>query len=89
MEGVPRLPLPSMLGVPTSGYALSPTYSDDELDYLFALTEDQVLKGTYSQYLSPKLMWDAILRHRDRIKKERPGIYAKIQKNRELTLKRE
>ena len=71
------------------GYALSPTYSDDELDYLFALTEDQVLKGTYSQYLSPKLMWDAILRHRDRIKKERPVIYAKIQKNRELTLKRE
>jgi flavin-dependent dehydrogenase len=71
------------------GYALSPTYSDDELDYLFALTEDQVLKGTYSQYLSPKLMWDSILRHRDRIQKERPEIYAKIQKNRELSFKRE
>jgi len=71
------------------GYALSPTYSDDELDYLFSLTEDKVLKGTYSQYLSPKLMWDAILRHQDRIQKERPEIYAKIQKNRELSFKRE
>ncbi len=68
------------------GYALSPTYSDEELDYLFALTEGQVLKGTYSQYLSPKLMWDAILQHQDRIRQERPEIYDKIQKNNELTL---
>ena len=68
------------------GYALSPTYSDAELDYLFALTEDQVLEGTYSQYKSPKLMWDSILRHKQRIKKDRPEIYAKIKKNRELIL---
>lgn len=68
------------------GYALSPTYSDDELDYLFALTEDQVLEGTYSQYLSPKLMWDSILRHAEKISRERPKIYEKIKKNRELTL---
>jgi flavin-dependent dehydrogenase len=68
------------------GYALTPTYTDDELDYLFALTEDQVLEGTYSQYLSPKLMWASILRHEEKISRERPEIYEKIKKNRELTL---
>lgn len=68
------------------GYALSPTYTDDELDYLFALTEDQVLEGTYSQYRSPKLMWDSILRHEEKISRERPEIYEKIKRNRELTL---
>jgi len=45
-----------------------------------------VLKGTSSHYLSPKLMWDSMLRHRDRNQKERPEMYARIQKNRELTL---
>lgn len=68
------------------GYALSPTYSDDELDYLFALTEDQVLEGTYSQYKSPRLMWDSMLRHKEKISKERPLIYEKIKKNQEMTL---
>ena len=48
--------------------------------------EDQVLEGTYSQYLSPKLMWDSILRHEEKIINERPEIFEKIKKNRELTL---
>lgn len=67
------------------GYALVPTYNDDELDYLFALTEDETLQGTYSQYKSPKLMWGSILRHRQRIAKERPEIFAKIERNNSLT----
>lgn len=68
------------------GYALVPIYSDDELDYLFALTEDEVLEGTYSQYKTPKLMWGSILRHKDRIAKERPEIYAKIKNLDKMTL---
>lgn len=67
------------------GFALVPTYTDNELDYLFALIEDEVLEGTYNQYKSPRLMWDAILKHRDRIAQERPDLYAKIQ-SKKLTL---
>jgi flavin-dependent dehydrogenase len=68
------------------GYALVPTYTDAELDYLFALTEDQLLEASGSQYKIPKLMWDSILRHMEKIAKEKPETYAKIKKNQELTL---
>ncbi len=68
------------------GFALVPTYLDDELDYLFALIEDETLQGTFSQYVTPKLMWGAILRHRDRIIKERPEIHEKIKNNGRLSL---
>lgn len=36
--------------------------------------------GTYSQYKTPKFMWDGFLSHIDRIKAECPEIYAKIEK---------
>ena len=68
------------------GYALVPTYRDDELDYLFALTEDEVLEGTISQYKTPRLLWDSILRHKEKIALERPELYAKIKRNHEMTL---
>jgi len=68
------------------GFALVPRYSDDELDYLFALVENETLEGTFNQYKSPKLMWGAILRHRDRIKVERPSLYKKIENNSQLNL---
>ncbi len=68
------------------GYALVPTYTDNELDYLFALIENQTLQGTYSQYLTPKLIWDAILSHSDQLKQEAPALYQKIQNLNQLTL---
>ncbi len=68
------------------GYALVPVYSDDELDYLFSLTEDQVLEGTSSQYKTPKLMWASFLRHKDKIAGERPALYEKINKISEMSL---
>lgn len=70
----------------SQGYALVPTYSDDEIDYLFALVEGETLEGTYSQYKTPKLMWDAILSHREQIKRERPLIYEKIENMNTMTL---
>ena len=70
----------------SQGYALVPTYTDDELDYLFALIENEVLDGTYSQYRTPKLIWDAILKHKDKIKNEQPIIYQKIKKLNSMTL---
>jgi len=62
------------------GYALVPYYSDDELDYLFALIEDEVLEGTNSQYKTPKLYWPAILRHKEQIAQEKPELYEKVEK---------
>lgn len=70
----------------SQGYALVPTYTDDELDYLFALIEEKILEGTYSQYKTPKLIWDAILLHKDKIQNERPAIYEKIKKLNTMTL---
>ena len=63
------------------GFALVPKYTDEELDYLFALIEHEVLEGTYNQYKTPRLMWGAILKHRERIACERPDLYAKITGN--------
>jgi digeranylgeranylglycerophospholipid reductase len=68
------------------GYALTPTYSDDELDYLFGLVEQEILPGSYSQYNTPKYMWDAILSHREQIGADRPDILHKIDSSMQRTL---
>jgi flavin-dependent dehydrogenase len=70
----------------SQGYALIPTYEDDEVDYLFSLCEGITLPGTWSQYNSPKYMWDTILRDPERIMKERPALYEKIKRVRATTL---
>ncbi len=70
----------------SQGYALVPTYTDDELDYLFSLAAHETLEGTYSQYKTPKLIWDAILSHADQIQNEKPHIFDKINKMNQLTL---
>ncbi|ACL75417.1 NAD(P)/FAD-dependent oxidoreductase [Ruminiclostridium cellulolyticum] len=70
----------------SQGYALVPTYTDDELDYLFSLVEGKTLEGTYSQYKTPKLIWDSILQSKDKIQNERPGIFNKILNMNQLTL---
>ena len=64
----------------SQGYALAFVYTDDELDYLFSLCEGHELHGTYSQYLTPKLIWDCIRLSSAKIKEERPEIYAKMVK---------
>ena len=68
------------------GYALVPAYSDDELDYLFGLVEVEILPGSYSQYHTPKYMWDAILAHREQLFSERPELLLKIESSRQRTL---
>lgn len=70
----------------SQGYALVPTYSDDELDYLFSLIEEKTLEGTYSQYKTPSLIWDSILMNKAQIQKDRPLIYEKIGKMNTMTL---
>ncbi len=60
------------------GFALVPKYTDEELDYLFGLVEGERLEGTYNQYRSPEIMWNAIMGHSEEIKKERSELYEKI-----------
>jgi flavin-dependent dehydrogenase len=64
------------------GFVLVPTYEDEELDYLFGLVEGERLEGTYNQYKSPRVMWDAILAHTEQIQSERPEIFKKINGSR-------
>jgi len=61
-----------------SGYALIPYYSDEQVVYLFSLLDDVVLPGSWSQYASPRMMWNAIHKHDERIQKERPDVWDKI-----------
>ncbi len=68
------------------GYALVPTYTDDELDYLFGLVEHETLPGSYSQYTTPKYMWDAIGAKKEIIGRERPELLAKINNNMNISL---
>lgn len=70
----------------SQGYALVPTYTDNELDYLFGLIEKERLEGTYSQYKTPKLIWEAILTHKRQIMLEAPEVYAKIQRMNQIDL---
>ena len=59
-------------------------YSDEELDYLFSLVEDETICGNFSQFDVPKNVWTAILKYKDKIESEKPGLYEKIKGIEEL-----
>jgi flavin-dependent dehydrogenase len=61
------------------GYAINPYYEDEEIDYLFSLVEMESFEGTINQYKIPKILWDAIFRHKEQIQKERPELSQKIE----------
>lgn len=63
----------------SQGYAINPYYEDEEIDYLFGLVEGEILEGTINQYKIPRLLWDAIFRHQERIERERPLLRKKIE----------
>lgn len=54
--------------------------------YLFSLVEDDVLDGTYSQYKTPKLIWNSILSNADQIQSEGPDLFNKISKMNQMNL---
>ena len=60
------------------GFAINPFYEDEEIDYLFSLVEGEIIEGTINQYKVPRLLWEAIFRHKDRIERERPELSQKI-----------
>ena len=68
------------------GYAINPYYDDEEIDYLISLVEGEVYEGSINQYKIPKMLWEAIFRHKDRILKERPALNEKIEQIQKMTL---
>ncbi|MBE6050239.1 MAG: NAD(P)/FAD-dependent oxidoreductase [Clostridium sp.] len=58
---------------------MMPKYSDEELDYLFSLVENQTIKGNFGQFEVPKNVWKTILVHKDQIQKDRPELFNKIK----------
>ena len=44
------------------------------------------LDGAYGQYKAPRLLWDALMHHRDRITAERPELAEKFKNNAQMTL---
>ncbi len=70
----------------TTGYALIPYYTDEQVVYLFSLLDGVTMDGSWSQYESPRLIWGEIHKHDDRIQKERPDVWEKIQKQQARTL---
>lgn len=61
-------------------------YSDEDRDYLFSLVEGEDIYGTCSQYRSGAAIWQAILKHSEVIKKDKPTLYEKIKGMMDLSL---
>jgi flavin-dependent dehydrogenase len=70
----------------TTGYALIPYYTDEQVVYLFSLLDGVTLNGSWSQYQSPRLIWGEIHKHDERIRAERPDVWEKIQTQQSRTL---
>ena len=54
------------------------TLADDEIDYIFALLENEKHCGHFNQYEVPKNFWTDVLRHDDLIRSDRPELYDKL-----------
>ena len=54
-------------------------HSDEDIDYLFSLIDGEDIYGTCSQYRSGATIWNAILKHTETIKAEKPLLYEKVK----------
>ncbi len=54
-------------------------FTDDEVNYLYALVSGNTLRGEFSQFEVPKHFWKEVLKYADKIKAEKPQIYEKMQ----------
>jgi hypothetical protein len=54
-------------------------YTDEDIDYLFSLVDGEDIQGTCSQYRSGVAKWKAMLKHSEKIKKEKPALYEKVK----------
>lgn len=61
------------------------TINDEELDYIFSLTDKEEYLGYVSENTAPEIMKKAILSHLDQMRKERPEIAKKIEQHWQVT----
>lgn len=54
---------------------------DEDLDYIFSLTDDETYPGFVSENTAPRVMREAIMSHFDRIEKERPQVARILEKH--------
>lgn len=55
--------------------------SDEELDYIFSLTDNEEYEGYVSENTAPKIMKKAIMSHIDQIRREQPDTAKTIEKH--------
>jgi flavin-dependent dehydrogenase len=60
---------------------------DEELDYLFGLTENDQISGYLNEFTDPNRVMGGILRHMERIRKERPALVRKIEEFGKVSVK--
>jgi flavin-dependent dehydrogenase len=59
--------------------------SDEELDYIFSLTDSEERPGYVSENTAPDIMKNAILSHLDQMREERPEVAKKIDQYWQVT----
>ncbi len=70
---------PKEIAAATQAFGLH-VLEDEELDYFFSLAGGDTRKGYVNEFSDPRVVRNAIFRHLDRIKKERPELGAKLDK---------
>ncbi len=53
---------------------------DEEIDYLFSLTDRETYKGYVNEHSSKETTMGALMSHMDEIKRDKPELAAKIEK---------
>lgn len=70
---------PKMINLATQGFGLH-VMSDDDLDYLFGLTEGDAITGYLNEFSDTVIVMNAMMSHIDQVTRERPAL-AKILHN--------
>jgi flavin-dependent dehydrogenase len=70
---------PGAIEAATQAFGLH-VLEDEEIDYLFSLTEKEKYKGYVNEHSSKETTMGALAVHMEEIKKERPELAAKIEK---------
>ena len=70
---------PGAIEAATQAFGLH-VLGDEELDYLFRLTENETYKGYVNEHSSKETTMGAIMSHMHEIKRDRPALAAKIDK---------
>ncbi len=69
---------PGMIERASQGFGLH-VLEDEELDYLFSLTKDDVIEGYVNEFSDPDLTMNALMAHIEQIRQERPDLAKKLE----------